>query len=108
MIETLGDREAFLFREATKVHEEYVRGTLGALRARLAERDAVKGEIVLVVAGAPQEAAEHGVAGGALRPADRGGTDAPGRGEGDGAPAGPARARGVPADPAARRRRAVD
>ena len=57
MVETLGDREAFLFREATKVHEEYVRGTLGALRARLAERDAIKGEIVLVVAGAPQEAA---------------------------------------------------
>ncbi|MET0553052.1 MAG: 16S rRNA (cytidine(1402)-2'-O)-methyltransferase [Vicinamibacteria bacterium] len=57
MIEALGDREAFLFREATKVHEEYVRGTLGALRARLAGRDTVKGEIVLVVAGAPAEAA---------------------------------------------------
>jgi 16S rRNA (cytidine1402-2'-O)-methyltransferase len=57
MIETLGDREAFLFREATKVHEECVRGTLGALRARLAEREVVKGEIVLVVGGAPAEAA---------------------------------------------------
>jgi 16S rRNA (cytidine1402-2'-O)-methyltransferase len=57
MIEALGDREAFLLREATKVHEECVRGTLGALRARLAEREVVKGEIVLVVAGAPAEAA---------------------------------------------------
>lgn len=49
----LGDREAFLCREATKVHEEYVRGALSALRERLAGRDEVKGEIVLVVAGAP-------------------------------------------------------
>jgi 16S rRNA (cytidine1402-2'-O)-methyltransferase len=39
------------------MHEEYVRGTLGDLRALLGARDAVKGEIVLVVAGAPQEAA---------------------------------------------------
>jgi 16S rRNA (cytidine1402-2'-O)-methyltransferase len=58
MIETLGDREAFLFREATKVHEEYVRGTLAALRALLEARDVVKGEIVLVVAGAPEATAE--------------------------------------------------
>jgi 16S rRNA (cytidine1402-2'-O)-methyltransferase len=57
MVEALGDREAFLFREATKVHEEYVRGTLGGLRALLDGRGAVKGEIVLVVAGAPQDAA---------------------------------------------------
>jgi 16S rRNA (cytidine1402-2'-O)-methyltransferase len=48
----LGDREAFLCREATKLHEEYVRGRLSALRASLAARDRVRGEIVLVVAGA--------------------------------------------------------
>jgi 16S rRNA (cytidine1402-2'-O)-methyltransferase len=52
MEELLGDREAFLCREATKRHEEYVRGRLSELRARLAGRDAVKGEIALVVAGA--------------------------------------------------------
>jgi 16S rRNA (cytidine1402-2'-O)-methyltransferase len=52
MVEVLGDREAFLFREATKVHEEYVRARLGEIRARLASRDTVKGEIVLVVSGA--------------------------------------------------------
>jgi 16S rRNA (cytidine1402-2'-O)-methyltransferase len=51
MAEALGDRDAFLFREATKVHEEYVRGRLTELRDLLAAR-AVKGEIVLVVAGA--------------------------------------------------------
>jgi 16S rRNA (cytidine1402-2'-O)-methyltransferase len=56
MIVALGDREAFLCREATKLHEEYVRSPLSSLRERLAARDAVKGEIVLVVAGAPEAA----------------------------------------------------
>ena len=36
MVEVWGDRDAFLCREATKVHEEYVRGSLAALRERLA------------------------------------------------------------------------
>lgn len=52
----LGDREAFLCREATKVHEEYRRATLGALHEDLAAREEVKGEIVLVVAGAAASA----------------------------------------------------
>jgi 16S rRNA (cytidine1402-2'-O)-methyltransferase len=50
----LGDREAFLCREATKLHEEYVRGRLVELRALLAERAVVKGEIVLVVSGSAE------------------------------------------------------
>jgi 16S rRNA (cytidine1402-2'-O)-methyltransferase len=54
MIELWGDRDAFLCREATKVHEEYVRGSLAALHARLAERPEVKGEVVLVVEGASE------------------------------------------------------
>jgi 16S rRNA (cytidine1402-2'-O)-methyltransferase len=52
MVEVLGDREAFLCREATKMHEEYTRGTLSELREQLASRAAVKGEVVLVVSGA--------------------------------------------------------
>jgi 16S rRNA (cytidine1402-2'-O)-methyltransferase len=52
----LGDREAFLCREATKLYEEYRRGSLGSLRAELAARPAVRGEIVLVVAGAGEPA----------------------------------------------------
>jgi 16S rRNA (cytidine1402-2'-O)-methyltransferase len=52
MAEVLGDRDAFLCREATKVHEEYRRGRLRDLGATLAERGGVRGEIVLVVAGA--------------------------------------------------------
>jgi 16S rRNA (cytidine1402-2'-O)-methyltransferase len=49
----LGDREAFLCREATKVHEEYRRGRLSDIAALLAGRERVRGEIVVVVAGAP-------------------------------------------------------
>lgn len=47
----LGDRRCCVARELTKVHEEYVRGTLG----ELAERYAVtppKGEVTILVAGA--------------------------------------------------------
>lgn len=62
MIATLGDRAAFLCREATKLHEEYVRAPLRELQARLAERPEVKGEIVLVIAGAPEvQAPDEGV-----------------------------------------------
>jgi 16S rRNA (cytidine1402-2'-O)-methyltransferase len=55
MVEILGDRDAFLCREATKLHEEYVRAPLSSLRASLAAREGVKGEVVLVVSGAPQD-----------------------------------------------------
>jgi len=51
MIEAFGDREAFLCREATKVHEEYRRDRLSGIRQALGSRDSVRGEIVLVVAG---------------------------------------------------------
>jgi 16S rRNA (cytidine1402-2'-O)-methyltransferase len=61
MVAVLGDREAFLCREATKVHEEYVRAPLSALRASLAGRESVKGEIVLVVRGAPEAARAAGL-----------------------------------------------
>jgi 16S rRNA (cytidine1402-2'-O)-methyltransferase len=60
MAEIWGDRDAFLCREATKVHEEYVRGSLTALRERLAQRGEVKGEIVLVVEGAAEPTAPDG------------------------------------------------
>jgi 16S rRNA (cytidine1402-2'-O)-methyltransferase len=60
MTRILGDREAFLCREATKVHEEYVRASLSALLAMLTARGGVKGEIVLVVSGAPEAAPAAG------------------------------------------------
>ncbi len=53
-----GPRPAFLCREATKLHEEYAAGDLASLRDLLAARQAVKGEVVLVVAGAPESGPE--------------------------------------------------
>lgn len=50
--DVLGDRDAFLCREATKLHEEYIAGRLSELAALLRGRERVRGEIVLVVAGA--------------------------------------------------------
>ena len=55
MIEALGDREAALCRELTKLHEEVLRAPLSAIRASLAARNAIRGEIVLVVAGGGSE-----------------------------------------------------
>jgi 16S rRNA (cytidine1402-2'-O)-methyltransferase len=52
MREALGDRDVFLCREATKIHEEYVRGTTSEVLALLSTRTEVKGEVVLVVSGA--------------------------------------------------------
>jgi 16S rRNA (cytidine1402-2'-O)-methyltransferase len=59
---TLGEafgeaREACVSRELTKKFEEHARGTLGALRERFAVA-APRGEVTIVVAGAPAEAAE--------------------------------------------------
>jgi 16S rRNA (cytidine1402-2'-O)-methyltransferase len=54
MAEVLGDREAFLCREATKLHEEYTRGSLAELRESLAGRSSVKGELVIIVSGASE------------------------------------------------------
>ena len=45
------EREAAVVREATKIFEEVVRGTLGHLAARWKDAPP-KGEITLVVAGA--------------------------------------------------------
>lgn len=50
------DRPCALARELTKVHEEFLRGTLAAVSARLGERDCVRGEFVLVVAGCADQA----------------------------------------------------
>lgn len=59
--ETLGDVEAVwggecrvaLARELTKVHEEFLRGAVREVRGALAARDAVRGEMVLLVEALP-------------------------------------------------------
>ena len=48
----LGDRQAVVARELTKTHEEFLRGTLTEIHADLAARESVRGEIVLLIAGA--------------------------------------------------------
>jgi 16S rRNA (cytidine1402-2'-O)-methyltransferase len=53
--EILGDREAVVGRELTKRFEEIVRGRLGEIRRRLASGEPVRGEVVVLVAGAAGE-----------------------------------------------------
>ena|SRR5215831_1199945 len=48
VLEVLGDRTAVLARELTKMHEEFIRGTLSEIAARIAESD-LPGEYVLVI-----------------------------------------------------------
>lgn len=55
MAEVFGPREAVICRELTKIHEEYLRGTLTELAEYLSEHE-LKGECCLLVAGG--EAAE--------------------------------------------------
>jgi len=45
----MGPRPVVVARELTKLHEEFLRGTAAALRAELASRPAVKGEITLLI-----------------------------------------------------------
>lgn len=47
----LGDRQAVVARELTKLHEEFVRGSLDQVRAELAGREQLRGEIVLLIEG---------------------------------------------------------
>ena len=51
MADILGPRDAVIARELTKLHEEVMHGTLDELAAKLASGPALKGEIVLLVAG---------------------------------------------------------
>jgi 16S rRNA (cytidine1402-2'-O)-methyltransferase len=53
----LGDRPIAVARELTKLHEEIFRGSVSAARAHFGEKE-VLGEITLIIAGAPAEAAE--------------------------------------------------
>jgi 16S rRNA (cytidine1402-2'-O)-methyltransferase len=53
-------------RELTKLHEEFLRGTAGTVRATLAERDRVRGEMVVLVEAlvfVPETVVEETVAG---------------------------------------------
>jgi len=51
---------ASLSRELTKLHEETLYGTLDEIRGRVAARDSIKGELVLVLGGDRKQAARPG------------------------------------------------
>lgn len=62
IVETLGDLAAVwgedarvvLARELTKLHEEFLRGTVAEVREALTERDRVRGEMVLLLDAVPE------------------------------------------------------
>lgn len=56
-IEQLGgpDREVVVARELSKLHEEYLRGTVQQLRARIEQRSGIKGECVVLIGSGKQK-----------------------------------------------------
>jgi 16S rRNA (cytidine1402-2'-O)-methyltransferase len=54
LAEKLGNREAVIAREITKLHEEFLRGTLHSLKEQTGP-DGVRGEVVLLVKGKSNE-----------------------------------------------------
>jgi 16S rRNA (cytidine1402-2'-O)-methyltransferase len=71
ILETLADIEelwgallhAVVARELTKLHEEFVRGTVAEVRKELASRDRVRGEITLLVEAPRRANSQGGVSG---------------------------------------------
>ncbi len=55
LLETCGDRTAVLARELTKMHEEFLRGSISHIIADLEDRQDVKGECTLLISGAVEE-----------------------------------------------------
>lgn len=70
ILETLGDVQAVwggrcrvvVARELTKLHEEFLRGSVGEVKAELASRDRIRGEITLLIETStlPQEGSPSG------------------------------------------------
>ena len=56
--QTLGRTQIVVMRELTKLHEEILRGTAEEILSVLQARDAVKGEIIVVVEGSGRLADE--------------------------------------------------
>ena len=50
ILAVLGDRDVVVAREITKLHEEFLHGTVSAVRDQLEKRDSIKGEITILVA----------------------------------------------------------
>lgn len=57
IVSCMGDRNAMLAREMTKLHEEYLRGTVSRILKTLKSRAEIRGECTLLVAGCREEQA---------------------------------------------------
>jgi 16S rRNA (cytidine1402-2'-O)-methyltransferase len=57
----LGNRQAVIARELTKLHEEFVRGRLNELNETFSDRNKARGEIVLLIAGAQANDNDQGL-----------------------------------------------
>ena len=53
------DRLICIAREMTKIHEEFIRGTVSEVKELMEERDSIKGEMVVVLAGKGYEPPEE-------------------------------------------------
>lgn len=58
ILEQMGDRQAVLARELTKVHEEFLRGPVSVIMGKLKERESIKGEVTLLVMGGEADAGD--------------------------------------------------
>ncbi|MGB8032173.1 MAG: 16S rRNA (cytidine(1402)-2'-O)-methyltransferase [Terracidiphilus sp.] len=73
LLDTLADLESIfgpdlriaVARELTKIHEEFLRGTVSEIRRELAARDRIRGEITLLVEAPAQNASSAGASGAA-------------------------------------------
>ncbi len=54
IFDSWGDRTVFVVRELTKIHEEYLRGTISQVLHNLKQRTSIKGEFVVIVDGCSQ------------------------------------------------------
>lgn len=59
LLAVLGDREACLARELTKVHEQWLRGALSTLRAHYSGPHEPRGEYTIIIAGASLTTTPH-------------------------------------------------
>lgn len=53
LLEVFGDRRACVAREITKLHEEFIRGTISEILENIGKT--IKGEIVIVIEGSPKK-----------------------------------------------------
>jgi 16S rRNA (cytidine1402-2'-O)-methyltransferase len=53
LMTVMGDRQAVLTRELTKIHEEFLRGSLANILRQLERRPQIRGEFTLLIEGAP-------------------------------------------------------